>query len=377
MYICYQVREVVMFIVSIYILTSALLVMAVVMAVVAIPRTDPRLQGYIISRRLLAVSYVALAVYCIFKGHLQLELFLPVFLFISNLQACLLAFSHINLINPQRVTVKYVLLHFLPMCVCLTAYCIVRIFAPHTPLTEYAAYINSFGTPEVMARTFWMIQYVALYTYIIILFVREYRRWKVVAADFFADDTFINIRHIAISMVIILCIGLVSMGITLSLNPTTSSVLNITIMLLYIVLGILFLRYPQLFLEMKPVLYDDDLIRDDISAPDAQRWQRMRKEIIDSRLYLQPGITLSQIARKVNVCRTTLSNTINRQENKNFNTFINNLRIESAQQIMRQYPDKSLLEIALAVGYTEQSNFTAHFKQYAGITPAEWRKRKL
>lgn len=365
-----------MFIISIYILTSALLLMAVVMAVVAIPRTDPRLHGYIISRRLLAISYVTLAIYCVFKGHLQLELFLPVFLFISNLQACLLAFSHINLINPQRITSKYVMLHFVPLFICIAAYGVVRIFAPHTILNEYAAYTNNFSSPEVIVRTIWMIQYVALYTYIIILFVHEYRRWKAIASDFFADDTFINIRHIAASLIIILCIGLVSIGITLSLNPATSSVLNITIMLLYIVLGILFLRYPKLFLEMKPVLYNDDSTDDsDSAATDAQRWQRMRKVIIDRQLYLQPGITLNQIAREVNVCRTTLSNTINRQENKNFNTFINNLRIESAQQFMRQYPEKSLLEISLAVGYTEQSNFTAHFKHYVGITPAEWRKR--
>jgi AraC-like DNA-binding protein len=126
---------------------------------------------------------------------------------------------------------------------------------------------------------------------------------------------------------------------------------------------------------MKPVLFNDDVATDDTAA-DAQRWQRMRNVIIDRQLYLQPGITLNQIAREVNVCRTTLSNTINRQENKNFNTFINNLRIEDAQQLMRQNPDKSLLDISLAVGYTEQSNFTVHFKQYAGITPAEWRKLK-
>lgn len=364
-----------MFIISIYFLIAMLLLMAVLMAVVSVSKNEPRLRGYIISRRLLAVSYVALAIYCFFKGRMQLELFLPVFLFISNLQACLLVFSHVNLINPKRTTLKYILWHFVPMGVCLAAYCIVRIFVPHTPLTEYAAFINNVGAPEVVVRTIWMVQYVVLYIYFIFLFIHEYRQWKNIAADFFADDTFINIRYIAASMVIILGIGLVSIAITLSLSPTASSALNIFIMILYIVLGILFLQYPKMFLEMKPVLFNDDVASDDTAA-DAQRWQRMRKLIIDSRLYLQPGITLNQIAREVNVCRTTLSNTINRQENKNFNTFINNLRIEEAQQIMRQSPDKSLLDISLAVGYTEQSNFTAHFKQYAGITPAEWRKHK-
>lgn len=364
-----------MFIITIYILIAALLLMAVLMAAVAVSKTDPRLRGYIISRRLLAVSYVALAIYCFFKGRMQLELFLPVFLFISNLQACLLVFSHINLINPQRTTTKYILLHFVPMGVCLVAYCAVRFFVPHTQLTEYSAYTSNFWNPEVVVRTIWMVQYVAIYIYFIFLLIHEYRQWKIIAADFFADDTFINLHHIAASMVIILCIGFVSMAITLSLSPTASSALNITIMSLYIVLGIMFLRYPKFFLEMKPVLFNDDVATDDTAA-DAQRWQRMRNVIIDRQLYLQPGITLNQIAREVNVCRTTLSNTINRQENKNFNTFINNLRIEDAQQLMRQNPDKSLLDISLAVGYTEQSNFTAHFKQYAGITPAEWRKLK-
>lgn len=363
-----------MFRYSFYILIAFLSLMAVLMFAIPLPEKDKRLKGYMLSRRMIALSYVALAVYCYFKGRLELELMSPIFLFMANLQAVLLAMSHVNLLHPQLVTTRYVALHFVPMGVCMVLYGIVRIFIEHVPLVTYSALGENIGRADVIARGIWMAQYVIMYIYYIYLFAREFTRWQGMAADYFADDRYISVKLIRVSLLVVLCIGLITFGITLSLHPVLSAVLNMVILGLYIVMGILFLQYPRLFVEMKPVLYEGG--SDGLTAVERteSKWDKIRKQIISRRLYLRCGITLEQVAREVGVSRTVLSNTLNREEGMNFNSFINRLRIQEAQRLMRSQPKLTLQQIAEEVGYAEQSHFHHQFKHWSGKTPREWKK---
>ena len=318
---------------------------------------------------------VALAVYCLVKGRLTLELMHPVFLFMANVQACLLALSHINLINPRRVTNRYVILHFTPLIVCLFLYGIIRLFFPHIPLTTHDAPFRFIREPEVWVRILWMTQYVALCIYFAWRFVCESKRWQTLAADFFAEDKMINVHMIRVSFSFVISIGLVTLGITSSLNPTLSAILNITIMVLYIVVGILFMLYPSLFIQMKPVLYDyhADAGIPGKSSNRSERWEKMRETILNQQLYLRRSITLEQMAHELCVSRTVLSNAINQEEGMNFNSFINRLRILESQRIMKSEPSLSFQELAERVGFSEQSNFTNAFKHWTGRTPREYK----
>ena len=364
-----------MFTQSFHILIIVLALMAVLMMAVPLPKKDDCLRGYMFSRWMLALSFIALAVYCYFKGRMQLELMSPIFLFMANLQACLLALSHINLIHPQRVTNRYVILHFVPMAICLAAYGVIRIFSPHVALTSYEALLTQWTQPEVIVRLIWMAQYIVIYFYFMAIFVRETQRWQSMAAEFFADEKMINVKLIRTSFILLLGIGLITFGITSSLIPTLSAVLNIAIMLFYIVVGIIFLYYPRLFLEMKPVLYEPKGTTANQKTINEKRWLQIREEIISKQLYLKKGITLEQIAHEVGVSRTTLSSTLNQAEGMNFNAFINRLRILEAQRLMREDKEGglSMQKIAEQVGYTEQSNFARQFKHWSGKTPREWR----
>ena len=365
-----------MFTYSFYILFAVLMVMAVLMVAVPMPRDDARLHGYRLSRWMISLSYVALAVYCLVKGRLTLELMHPVFLFMANVQACLLALSHINLINPRRVTNRYVMLHFTPLIVCLCLYGIIRLFFPHIPLTTHDAPFRFIREPEVWIRILWMTQYVALCLYFAWRFVCESKRWQTLAADFFAEDKMINVHMIRVSFFFVICIGLVTLGITSSLNPTLSAILNITIMVLYIVVGILFMLYPSLFIQMKPVLYDyhADAGIPGKSSNRSERWEKMRETILNQQLYLRRSITLEQMAHELCVSRTVLSNAINQEEGMNFNSFINRLRILESQRIMKSEPSLSFQELAERVGFSEQSNFTNAFKHWTGRTPREYKE---
>ena len=54
--------------------------------------------------------------------------------------------------------------------------------------------------------------------------------------------------------------------------------------------------------------------------------------------------------------------------------YLRSVRIQAAQALMTT-TSKTLAEIAVSVGYTDQSHLTRRFRAVTGMTPAAWRKR--
>jgi AraC family transcriptional regulator len=48
-------------------------------------------------------------------------------------------------------------------------------------------------------------------------------------------------------------------------------------------------------------------------------------------------------------------------------------RIERAQHLLRAHDELGLTEVALRVGFSDQSHFSFHFKRIVGITPGQFR----
>ena len=101
MFLCKSKMSV--FITSYYVLAIVLLLLAVVFFFIPLPK-DEGIRNYKISLRLFSLSYVALSVYCLIKLHYKPQLLSIPFLVAAPSQAILLTLSHINLINPQRIT---------------------------------------------------------------------------------------------------------------------------------------------------------------------------------------------------------------------------------------------------------------------------------
>lgn len=96
---------------------------------------------------------------------------------------------------------------------------------------------------------------------------------------------------------------------------------------------------------------------------------------LNIKVYLEPSLILKTLAEKCNTNRSYLSQFINEKYNMNFNTFINELRINEAKLILA---DKStqipLKELYLKLGYQSYSVFNDAFKKHVGVTPAFYLK---
>ena len=54
--------------------------------------------------------------------------------------------------------------------------------------------------------------------------------------------------------------------------------------------------------------------------------------------------------------------------------YLRSVRIQAAQQLLTT-TSRTLVEIAVQVGYTDQSHLTKRFREATGMTPAAYRKR--
>ena len=89
--------------------------------------------------------------------------------------------------------------------------------------------------------------------------------------------------------------------------------------------------------------------------------------------FYQTGITLEEIARKLDVTPEYLSSQFHRIVGETYSNYMKNYRIQKAKELLIGTQMK-LYEIAEAVGYSDGKYFSKVFKECTGYLPAEYRK---
>jgi AraC-like DNA-binding protein len=103
---------------------------------------------------------------------------------------------------------------------------------------------------------------------------------------------------------------------------------------------------------------------------------QFRQLMREKRLYLQPGLTLGDVAARLGTNKTYVSKMVNQTYKMGFPEMLNILRIDYAQRYIRAHADASQEEIAQACGFMSASSFNSTFKRITGFTPKVWNARK-
>lgn len=85
------------------------------------------------------------------------------------------------------------------------------------------------------------------------------------------------------------------------------------------------------------------------------------------------GITLSEIADRLNLTQEYLGSQFHKEVGENFSTYIRNYRLSKAKELLIATQLKQY-EIAQKVGYADAKYFARVFKECVGMSPAEYRK---
>ena len=133
---------------------------------------------------------------------------------------------------------------------------------------------------------------------------------------------------------------------------------------------------PDLFKHNELAKYENSSLSD--SAAQAILGS-IRKHMDEEKPYLNSSLKLQQLADDLSISAHHLSQCINDLEGQNFSDFINQYRIKTAMEMLKDpgQVDLKIIHVALDSGFNNKTSFNNAFKKFAGITPSQFRKQQL
>lgn len=94
----------------------------------------------------------------------------------------------------------------------------------------------------------------------------------------------------------------------------------------------------------------------------------------DEKVYLDSDLKLKDLADRLGLSVPNTSQLINQNLHKDFNTFINEYRIEAAIDLLENNASLTLRNVAYEAGFNNNVTFYKAFKKYKGTSPSEYLK---
>ena len=98
-------------------------------------------------------------------------------------------------------------------------------------------------------------------------------------------------------------------------------------------------------------------------------------DFIDSN-YSRIDMSLNLVADTIGVNASYLSNIFKKEKGCSLSKYLTQTRLEQAKKYLTEYPDKTLIEIAESIGYSDVYYFSKNFKKYYGISPSKYQEER-
>lgn len=231
-------------------------------------------------------------------------------------------------------------------------------------------YGQLFSTAVYITELVWNLTFLTLA-------IRHYRRYRVWLDENYSDTERIKFDWLRIFLYVsaaVLITGAV-------FDFIDSFVTNLSyIQYFYFQLGLALLTYclavaGYLRTETIAVTFSEPVAerRTPVAASDAERLKSRLEDFIErDRPYLDPQLTLNDLARGLGVNPSALSFTINNGFGVNFNDFVNRFRVEEVKRRLADSGGETLIEIAFESGFNSKATFNRAFKKFTGASPTDY-----
>ena len=102
----------------------------------------------------------------------------------------------------------------------------------------------------------------------------------------------------------------------------------------------------------------------------------IRKAINYIHDHLGEDLTLDEVANHVGLSKCYFCTQFKKDMKMSFTDYLTYIRIQKSKHLL-QNTDKSILDIAIMVGFNSQSYFTTQFKKHTGLSPMEFRSLRI
>lgn len=166
----------------------------------------------------------------------------------------------------------------------------------------------------------------------------------------------------------------------LAASVTGSNILNISAIYLLTIAALWYFifsfRFPEFtqkaIKEARVIRYRNTILNGIEPAAVLDRLDELMK---DDKIYTDYELTLPRLSSELMIRPHQLSKILNTERKMNFRTLLNSYRVEESIKQMAEYPEKTILEIALASGFNSKSSFNSVFLKTTGRTPSDYREK--
>ena len=97
------------------------------------------------------------------------------------------------------------------------------------------------------------------------------------------------------------------------------------------------------------------------------------------KLFLKQNLNIEEFSKRINLSVKDVSAVINKHYGTNFFEFMNSYRVEEAKRLLgaTEHADMTVMDVLLQSGFNSKSAFHRFFNRLVGMSPTEYRKRKL
>jgi AraC-like DNA-binding protein len=105
--------------------------------------------------------------------------------------------------------------------------------------------------------------------------------------------------------------------------------------------------------------------------------RKLQEAMNTSHLYRNNRLTLRGLCQQIRENPHYVSQVINQDLGTSFYDLVNVHRVANAQRLLVMAPEKTVIDIALEVGFNSKSTFNAAFRHHTGSTPTVYRNSQL
>ncbi len=267
--------------------------------------------------------------------------------------------------------------YFLPLLILIGGPLIIHLFGWSKTFLD-----NSGQAADLFKNWFFAAMYLLLWTYISFTLL-TLKKYRTELKDYFSNTRTINLSWLSLILIAFLLMLLVDAAILiLQLTGFSSGTITRQLFILSLFINFAFavllvfkgLRQPGIFTGIESgIKYGTTRLP---KAEANLHLKNLEHIMQQKKPYLDPSITLNDLADMLSIPARKLSQVLNHSLNKNFFDLISSYRIEEAKQMLidANHRNRTILEILYDVGFNSKSSFNYLFKKKTKMTPSEFRK---
>lgn len=183
-----------------------------------------------------------------------------------------------------------------------------------------------------------------------------------------------QLELLAWNIFLLMALGMLALSFFAPFRVVITSYVTLTGTAFLLVFFVL-LKYPELINDTQEAVRANHVVSTLNKVDCEALLQRLDALMQLDRLYTNENLNLSMLAEALETGAHQLSELINTRHGMSFPRYVRELRVTAARQMLIDEPNASVLSVGLSVGFTSQSNFYAAFREIAGETPGQFRKK--